>query len=217
MVMNSTLLRALSRDAQDVVSNNSGLSIIWKQKVPVKLIGNYKVLDNFGKIQGDFDIEVVIPSNYPFEFPILREVGGKIPPSLDRHILPGGIACVENSRKVAILKIKGISLHNFFCTYVHRFFCWQLVYEEDNGAKKLTEWSHGEQGIREFYVDRFQTTDGLFIKGVLGRMIYNSLPGRNDPCFCSSGAKFKNCHGGIIGELSLIPRSDLISDLKLWE
>ncbi|MBQ1669634.1 MAG: SEC-C domain-containing protein [Prevotella sp.] len=30
-------------------------------------------------------------------------------------------------------------------------------------------------------------------------MIKDKLPGRNDPCPCGSGKKFKNCHGkGIV-------------------
>jgi uncharacterized protein YecA (UPF0149 family) len=30
------------------------------------------------------------------------------------------------------------------------------------------------------------------------RKIAADLPGRNDPCLCGSGKKFKKCHGGIV-------------------
>jgi hypothetical protein len=31
--------------------------------------------------------------------------------------------------------------------------------------------------------------------GKVGQRVASDLPGRNDPCWCGSGKKFKKCHG----------------------
>lgn len=213
--MRRSLLRLLTEDAQTVVSLNNGLSIKWKDAVPVEIAGNYRIVDGLGAIQADFDIRVVVPANYPYGFPGLWETSTKIPRDLDRHMFPDGKACLENPRRIDLMILRGISLCTFFTDYVHRFFCWQLVYDID-GPAALKGWAHGEEGIREFYCEILQTTDTGFIKEVLKRIVFNQLPGRNDLCFCGREEKFKQCHFKTISQLELITKTKLKGDLELW-
>ena len=48
--------------------------------------------------------------------------------------------------------------------------------------------------------DHVWLTNGIPIKnhGKFIREIAADLPGRNEPCPCGSGKKFKKCHGGTI-------------------
>lgn len=73
--------------------------------------------------------------------------------------------------------------------------------ESDNEGKVRFEASFVQQGksylLKE--TSRFVKENGcwLYVDGD-GKIdaIKPSLPGRNDPCWCGSGKKFKKCHGG---------------------
>lgn len=53
------------------------------------------------------------------------------------------------------------------------------------------------QTIMTFRVPSIQRID--FVAGIKShtQIVADKIPGRNDPCHCGSGTKFKNCHGKI--------------------
>lgn len=215
--MNSSVVRQLLVDVQNVITLHPGLSVDFNKSFPKMVHGNYVVIDDKGIVQGNFDIKVIIPEAYPYSFPTLIETSNKIPRELDCHMFPGGEACIENKRKIEILKRKGVSLTFFFEEYVHRFLCWQLVYDHDKGASELPGWGHGMTGIREYYQEVLGTKDQSFIKDVIRRILSGQLPGRNKMCFCNSNIKFKRCHEAIIQDLTLIEKAHIEEDLRLWD
>ena len=199
-----------------MVAQFPSLVIGWKGRYPVKIMGTFIVRDNEGRTQGDFEIEVQVPTAYPYAFPILKEVSEKIPREDNFHMGKDGTACVENPRKIEILQRQGVSLFDFFSRYAHPYFCWQLVAKED-GLDGLPGWSHGSTGIKEYYKEVIGAGNEVLIKKMISLIVNRNLPGRNDLCFCDSGQKYKWCHMNHMQELSMLPIATLSEDLKLFD
>jgi predicted aspartyl protease len=51
------------------------------------------------------------------------------------------------------------------------------------------------QTVMSFRVPSLQRID--FVSGIKNgkQLVSEKIPGRNDPCYCNSGKKYKNCHG----------------------
>ncbi len=98
------------------------------------------------------------------------ETGNRIEKIADRHIYDDGSCCLELSMP------EQKKLSDFIRCFVCPFFVWQAYYEQYNEVPPWGEWSHGIEGIKEFYDS---------IKNI----------GRNDRCICGSGKKYKICCG----------------------
>jgi hypothetical protein len=213
--VNSRIKAQLIADAGSVVARHPSLAIEWKDGLPHKIAGKYIVMDSAGQPQGDYDIEVRIPSAYPNGFPVLKETSIKIPRDPDYHMSVGGTACVENPRGIMLLERQGIILVDYFNRFVHRYFCWQLVAEID-GIAELPGWAHGQTGIKQFYRECCGTDDENQVRQVLAIIAYRRGPQRNHPCFCGSGRKYKQCHLAMVQRLDKLDASVVASDLRLF-
>ncbi|MXZ48977.1 MAG: hypothetical protein F4Z13_07020 [Candidatus Dadabacteria bacterium] len=124
-------------------------------------------------IQDVYEIKILLNGQ-----PKVFEVGGRIKklaeklgrPIVDLHLFPEDESCclgifLINERE---------TLSNFVINKVYPYFVWQAYFEKFGKTPPCGEYSHGEQGKREF------------LKHV-------SDIGRNDPCPCGSGLKFKIC------------------------
>jgi hypothetical protein len=213
--MDKQNLKLLSGEIPLLLNGQPGLRILEKNSIPSEILGNYAVRDDRGVVQETYEIRVLIPSSYPYGFPVMVETSEKIERIIDRHISEEGIACLEMDRKIAILSKYGITLQQFFQNYVHKFLCWQILYDE--GEKdQLTEWSHHEGGVVEFYLEYMNMGSKELAKDCLQLIIDHRLPGRNALCPCGSERKMKRCHEKIFDDLKLIGRQQLIKDLQLF-
>lgn len=190
--MDKRALKIFNADIAKTLEKCPGLKLMSNDKTRI-LKGKYELKDNLGVVMEEYEIAILIPEIYPKGFPILMELSKKIPRHEDRHIDEHGTACVEIHQRIILIAKRGISISNFVKKYVHKYFCWQLRYETGD-LDGLEQWSHHEEGTKEFYKETFQTDDHDVIKRILVCLISNTLPERNDPCICSSGKKFKHCH-----------------------
>lgn len=210
--MNKKALASLKADVQDVLKGHPGLRLKFNGEVPSEIWGTYCIYDDGGALQGCFDIRVLIPATYPYGFPVLLETAGKIERTIDRHIGPGGLICEEIDQKELMLASKSITIREYFAQYVHKHFCWQLIYEEE-GNKNLQEWSHHGDGTMQFYKEQFNSDDPRVIETCLKALAHNTVSGRNDPCACGSGKKTKRCHHETFVDLGRIGKAQLVKDL----
>lgn len=114
--MNNGALRALLADVEQVKQLHPELNVSYKNKIPHRIYGRYKVINNNGMVQEEYDIEVIIPSQYPHGFPVLKVIGDKIKREDERHLSKEGIACVDITRRIELLVHKGINLVFFLRT-----------------------------------------------------------------------------------------------------
>jgi hypothetical protein len=109
----------------------------------------------------------------------------------------------------------GIEVAHFIDKHVVPYFANQI-------HKKLTgnyknEFAHGTQGLKQFYSDLFKTPDQNQWPEIL-RMGFNEKQvkiGRNDPCFCGSGEKFKHCHDQVFVKIRSIGKDRIVEDFKI--
>lgn len=100
--------------------------------------------------------------------------------TIDLHFFPNGACCLG----LQFLAGRRTTLKEFIDELVVPFF-YRLAYTDLHGLAASrdslwAEYSHGERGLREYLAD-------------VARIATRGL-GRNDPCACGSGRKYKRCH-----------------------
>lgn len=163
--------------------------------------GNISIIDEHGYNWGTFNIEVTVPKGYPYVFPSLREVGGRISKEdfEKRHINPDGTCCVAVEPVQYIETRKGIRLDRFFHEYVDPFLANQIVFELD--GEFIHEYAHGNEGIIQYFEKITLTKDKSQILKILRFAMKGKHLGRNHICFCDKGKKYKLCHFRIVKKL----------------
>lgn len=207
--MSAAPTRQLTRDIMAVQAKYPALREISNSKKISALSGNIVIRDEKDIYQGDFEIKILINENYPFHFPEMYELSNKIPRTPERHINDKGLTCVEVEPLQYIIAQKGISLLQYISTYAYKYFCAQLYYDSKNQSTG-NEWKHHEEGIKEYFYLLLGSQNAGFINESLELIISNSLPERNDKCFCGSDHKYKFCHIHIIEVLKNIPINKLM-------
>lgn len=148
-------------------------------------------------IEDIFDIEIIIPDDYPQYFPEIREVGGRIPKTF--HTFDDGTLCLG-----ALLDLKmKFSVNPTLIAFVKELvipYLYSFCYKRIHKNMPYGELSHGVQGILEFYCDLFDTKSKSLAIGFL-RILANKYRGHH-PCPCGSGNKLRNCHGEFIKNIS---------------
>ena len=76
----------------------------------------------------------------------------------------------------------------------------------------IGEYKHGFEGISESLKEIVNTDSIDFVKKSIEFTLSNSLS-RNQPCYCNSGKKYKNCHLTAIEKLLLFRKEKLVNYL----
>jgi len=156
------------------------------------LKGILDIPNDVGIIVGNFSVEIHSTEKFPYRFPKLFEVGNEIPCKADWHKYSDNSCCftVEPDE---ILKCKnGISIIQFIDKIAIPYFANQ-IYRKLTG-RYLNEYSHGSEGLKEFYCDLFKSKDqNIWVRSLDGAF-GNYKIDRNSKCYCNSGLKHKKCH-----------------------
>lgn len=152
---------------------------------------------------------------FPHKFPVVKEINERIRPIADNHINSDGSCCFTVPVKEQILLKKGLikTIPQFINKIVVPFFQ-NNSFREINGNYKNGEYSHGLSGIIEAYSDILGVNNQELTLKILIRHLKGNGYGKNDPCFCGSNKKFKDCHSYRFKDLSLIDKNMIIADLK---
>jgi hypothetical protein len=210
--VNKKDIRSLQQDVRGVLSRHPGLRLRKLKDIPVEIFGEYEVLDDAGNLLGAFEIKVNIPAGYPHAFPSMMETSTKIKREIDRHINEEGLICEELPQLEMIIASRGITMEQYFEQYVHKYFCWQLLYEEE-GPVNLQEWPHHEQGPITFYKTFLGLNDMERVKQCLQKIAFDKA-GRNEDCPCGSGKKIKHCHEAVFSDLLRLGKNKLKEDIS---
>jgi len=145
----------------------------------------------------DYQVRIRITLTYPYSFPIVEETGNKIlPRDPARHINIDGTLCLGNPVDEARICRNGITLAWFLENILNPHLCREYV-RDLKGFYITGERSHGTEGIWESYYDLFETKDKSQILHEMELIISNQAIGRNNPCYCGSGRKYKVCHAKV--------------------
>lgn len=164
--------------------------------------------------KGDQYNIIVNINPFPQNFPIVFETNERIRPITDNHINSDGSCCFSVPVKEQLLLKKGLikSIPQFIEKIVIPFFQ-NNSYKEINGRYKEGEYSHGVNGIIEAYCDILGTKDQMLTMRILINFLKGKGFGKNDPCYCGSKKKIKNCHLYKLNRLKFIDSELIRSDL----
>ncbi len=165
----------------------------------MQLVGDVTLLSECG-VATAIAVRVSFPVDYPQSEPTAYDNAKRFPEDVDRHILPGGRFCLwlppyspwNPDDPQHLLR---------FLDEVAVFLDRQLVFE----ATGCREWPgpqqrHGRAGYEDYMLEFLGGTSKTF--QALLPTILNCTPlGRNDPCACGSGRKFKRCHAESVEEI----------------
>lgn len=149
-----------------------------------------------GKEIDRFLIEVTLPKDFPKAVPIVHEMGGRIPRTVDRHTYESGALCLFLPEERWRYWPEGSSFLDFLTGPVNDFFLSQLYFEQ-TGEWPFGERRHGALGILDYYVEELGTDDLRIIAKCL-QYLSAPQPKGHWLCFCGSGRKMRHCHFELI-------------------
>jgi hypothetical protein len=175
------------------------------------LRGELDIIDKDGKFWESYTVEVHHSDDFPFRFPILYEVGGKLPRIGDWHIYEdSGACCITVPPDEILICKKGISLSHFIHNEALPYL-FNQTHRRVEGYYKNGEYQHGVAGITQFY-DDVLTSNGD-IRQVIQMMMFiakGQRPGRTHICFCGAKEKFRRCHRQAFDKLTGVGRIGLL-------
>ncbi|THV60839.1 hypothetical protein EZV76_00420 [Flagellimonas alvinocaridis] len=202
----------ISHEINAVLTNYSGL----------KQINENLVCGTIGLSDGDsYEIEANL-SQYPKFFPSVKEVGGRIPVKMDRHVYPSSGNCCFTTRAKSqiLLKTKVKSLLQFFDWILVPFFENNSFYEIHSHYFG-EEYSHGENGIIESYKDILKIDDTLITAKTMIQATKSKFFKEHQNCYCGSGRRLRKCANGkhinYLRHLYLVDKDVIQSDLNSFK
>lgn len=146
-------------------------------------------------------IEIELSRDYPKSIPIVRETGGRIPRTADRHMNPAdGTACILLPDERWNVWPHGSTLLQFLDVPVRNFFLGQSLVELGD-PWPFGQWGHGANGIREYYAQLLGADDIRVVTGYLDCLSKKKIKG-HWPCPCRSGKRLRDCHSTLVQDLA---------------
>ena len=145
-----------------------------------------------GEVLDRYLVEIELPHDYPDAMPVVREVGGRVPRTVDYHVNSTGEACLFLPDERWSVYPPGTSFLAFLEGPVRNFFLGQSIFRL-TGKWPFGERRHGPDGIRDYYTELLGTDD---IKVILGYLecLARPVPKGHWECPCRSGKRLRDCH-----------------------
>jgi hypothetical protein len=180
------------KESLTVIEKYKELSFVIEDGIPC--VFGYIILNNeHGIIEDKFQVKIQAGDNYPNNFPLVFETGGRIPRNIDWHIFEQtGNCCISSPPEEIIICNSGLNLLSFIDNQVKNYF-YSQVFRNQNGYF-LKERSHGSKGWIEFFEETFMTDNIFNIEFGLNQIIEGKKINRVSMCFCGSGMKYRKCH-----------------------
>lgn len=204
--------KRLKTDIEDVLQKYQSLSFDEEKGI---VSGNFPLINPVtGEEIESYQLKFFFPLGvFIDKIPRVWEKENKLPWIKDRHIYDNGEFCLSSNLDAYLICRKGISFLSFLENIVKPFLATQTLLSLGKiDSFPQGERSHGEQGVLESYQDYFETEDISLIIDLISSSL--TKHGRNHPCICGSGKKYKRCHGLILREKPLPPRKILEKDLE---
>lgn len=157
-----------------------------------------------------FNVKIVFPDDYPKSIPEVYETSNKIERTADRHLnSPKWHACLFVSHARWETWPIGASFSALLKGPIYNFFVYQLYFNEF-GIWPHGHYSHREDGIIEYYEDKFCTKQHWTLYKLLKLTIESSYA-RQMLCPCGKKEKIRRCHGKMV---ELLKKNILKIDLE---
>lgn len=138
-----------------------------------------------------YAIQILFPQDYPEDVPTVREIGGRITPSPERHVNHDGTACLMVPEAWLALS-EDTSFSAFMAGPVRNFFIGQSLVELGQPWPH-GERSHGKAGVREAFSELFGVNEEPAMHRYLAYLQRTIIKGHWS-CPCGSGEPLRRCH-----------------------
>jgi hypothetical protein len=189
----------------EVLNRFKNLHQVTTENGKIFLRGNLDVVDKDSQYWESYEVEIHHTEGFPFKFPDVYEIGGKIPRIADWHIYEDTLTCCLTVPPLEIIKcLHGITLDSFIESEVLPYF-FNQTHRRVEGYYVNGEYSHGYLGILEFFDTELKTRGAVRdIVSLLFKIADSRKPGRADDCFCGRKIKYRKCHRSAYETLSKI-------------
>ena len=180
-------------EASNINKLYNGLQVVEKNGQSI-IAGKLDLVDERGNHHDTYSIEIHPVSDYPNRFPIVFEVGGRVPKNIDWHVFESdGHCCIRTLPEEIIACRIGINLIGFIKEEVEPYF-YSQTFRRLNGYF-LNERSHGFFGDIEFFGEVLDTNDILNMIKWLHFILQRKEPNRvAKKCFCGKDVMYRHCH-----------------------
>jgi len=147
--------------------------------------------DGFESISECFEVELIIPANYPENLPSVRETGEKIDSKYE-HLYKSGKLCLGVPIEERRIFLEQPSLlgfvNNLLVPYLFGYCYWK-----QHNTHPFDESEHGSKGIVQHYLEKLELNDEVSVLAVISYLHEHGYRGHHS-CPCGSGKKVRNCH-----------------------
>jgi hypothetical protein len=187
------MVNKIEKDLDHALKVFPSLSKIKEGRIFI-LKGMIPIIDKDGCRRTSFEISIEFGISFPKRFPIVREIGNRIPKTPDRHIYTDtGALCLAVPPKEILICERGINTLRFLNEILVPHLAMQ-AYREIDEEYPIGEFSHGNAGIKEFFLELFNTQNQALVAEGIEFALSKKIPNRNVLCFCNSSKKIKDCH-----------------------
>lgn len=150
------------------------------------------------RLAEDFDLQLVVPGDYPASLPKVRETSGIIDPGYE-HLFLDGTFCLGVRGELLLAQLENPSLVALLDGPV-RSYLYSYLFRNRYGYYPYGDRDHGALGILRYYGELFGETDFPTIVKLLRVVCFDDYRGHL-PRPCGSGLVVRKCHGETILKL----------------
>jgi hypothetical protein len=164
------------KEAKEVIQIYDDLNFSIEDNCPI-LHGIINLTDEKGILHDKYQIKIKPKDNYPFVFPFVFEIGGRIPKNFDWHIFEDvGNFCIASQPEEILACKKGLTLLGFIENQIKPYL-FNQTFRQKHGYF-LNERSHGDRGWIEFFETELKTNDANNIIFTLDLILKRKFPDR---------------------------------------
>lgn len=149
-------------------------------------------VEHDGTFLAGFQIEVLLDDRDVVGLPKVKEVGGRIPRTPDRHISTDGSACLYLPEDLAVRCSDPFDILGFLRGPVRTFFLGQAGVEL-GVPFPLGEWGHGPEGMKQLLTELLGFDDIQACIKALDLLSGKVVKGHWS-CPCGSNRRLRECH-----------------------
>ena len=162
----------------------------------VEIRGTFPILDTDGAVLDRWPVSIELPSDDPYALPIVREIGSRIPATLDNHVIDtDGTVCVLLPEERYRSFPRGAPFRTYLDGPMRSFFTNQS-HRARGGSWVHGEWEHGAIAAVQFYKELLESEDDVV--GWRGLIAMGLGLGERNPCPCGRRRPVAECHADLI-------------------
>lgn len=171
-----------------------------------RFVAHYQGLPS---IEDDYELEIIVPDNFPYSLPKVVEKGGKIPKNVEFHINLDNTLCVASPLRASIDLSTSPDLSAYAEKYLVPFLYAASYKLRFGGDFVFGELEHGETGIIKDYMDLLGVKEPRKILPTLEMLSIKKRVANKKKCPCGCSRRLGACEFRIkINELrNKAPRS----------